>query len=340
MSPKISIILPVYNGERHLRESIESVLVQTFRDFEMVICDDGSTDDSLAIVRGYDDSRIKFHDNRQNRGLFANLNFGIKQAQGEYIRLWSQDDVMKTHCLETEMRYLALSRDAVLAYCAYDLIDGDGILVSKRAEISESYIVPPNIASEIMFYHGDITGNIANIIMRRSVIERAGLFREDMQVSGDFEMLVRLASEYSFCEIHDPLIYLRCHKGQFSLQSGVFPLHMQENIEIFHTLIQRLSHVDQKYARNYHRYERYVRYFHYAVRSAITGEWHNAYAAYRQLQKCGLVRTALGYLYSANLRLYRPKPIYSPALVEYFRHARPKFDPRKTHGHYRVPLEC
>ena len=209
---------------------------------------------------------------------------------------------MKAACLAAEVRYFEAHPNTALAYCAYDGIDDFGRLRSKRADIQKAYVVSPQVASEIMFYHGDISGNIANVTIRRSILERSGLFREDMKVSGDFELLVRLAGEYSFCEIHEPLIYLRTHKRQFSVQRGVFPLHMRENAEIYATLITRMTHIDREYALRYHRYARHVRYFHYAVRSAMLGDWQQARAAFDQVkQQSNLPRTILGYIISGNV---------------------------------------
>jgi glycosyltransferase involved in cell wall biosynthesis len=326
ITPKISIVFPVYNGEKYVKESVDSLLGQTLDNFEIIIWDDGSTDTTSQILRTYRDPRIKFRSNLRNLGLFPTLNLAIRQSRGEYVRLWSQDDIMKPSCLDSELRYFDAHLNTALAYCAFDGIDDFGRLRSKRADIQKAFVVSPQVASEIMFYHGDITGNIANVMIRRSILERTGLFREDMKVSGDFELLVRLAGEYSFCEIHEPLIYLRTHKRQFSFQRGVFPLHMHENAAIYETLITRMTHIDREYAVRYHRYARHIRYLHYGVRSALLGDWEEALAAFSQLkQQSDLGRTILGYVMSGNARLYHPKPYYSDALVAHFEDAFPRF---------------
>jgi len=84
-NPKISVIMSVFNGERYLREAIDSILSQTFADFEFIIVNDGSTDNSLSLIKGYADKRIRVIDNGQNIGLTKSLNKAIKQARGEYI---------------------------------------------------------------------------------------------------------------------------------------------------------------------------------------------------------------------------------------------------------------
>ena len=324
--PRVSILLPVYNGEKYVRASLESILAQTFADFEVVVWNDASTDFTSEILRTYRDTRIKVRNNPRNLGLFPTLNLAIRETRGEYVRLWSQDDVMKMSCLESELRYFDAHPNACLAYCAYDTIDDFGRLCSKRADIQKAYIVCPRVVSEIMFYHGDITGNIANVTIRRSILERSGMFREDMKVSADFEFLVRLAGAHSFCEIHEPLIYLRAHKRQFSVQRGVFPLHMRENAAIYEALIARMTHIDREYALAYHRYARHVGYLHYCVRNAMVGDWQEARAAFHEIrQQSDLGRTTLAYIISGNTRLYHPKPRYSDAVVAHFERALPKF---------------
>lgn len=324
--PKVSVVFPVYNGEKYVEESLQSLLVQTFGNFEIIIWNDASTDSTSEILRTYRDSRIKVRNNLRNLGLFPTLNLAIRESTGEYIRLWSQDDVMKMSCLDSELRYFDAHPNASLAYCAYDTIDDSGRLCTKRADIQKACVVCPKVLSEIMFYHGDITGNIANVTIRRSILERSGMFREDMKVSGDFELLVRLAGEHSFCEIHEPLIYLRAHKRQFSVQRGVFPLHMRENAGIYETLIARMTHIDREFAVTYHRYARHVRYLHYCVRNAALGDWQEARAALHEIkQQSDLGKTALAYIISGNARLYHPRPRYSDAVVAHFERALPRF---------------
>src|SRR5690349_18729732 len=94
--PLVSVCLPVYNGEQYLRESIDSVLGQTYADFEILISDDGSTDSSAEICAQYADRdrRVRFWRNEANRGLFANYNICMNRARGEFIKPFAQDDVL------------------------------------------------------------------------------------------------------------------------------------------------------------------------------------------------------------------------------------------------------
>src|SRR6476659_2315536 len=126
MSQVVSVVLPVYNGERYLRASIDSVLAQSLQDFELIIWDDASTDSSQEIINSYSDPRIRVFKNNSNQGLFKTLNLIIDQSTAPLIKLWSQDDVMREDCLSKLTTFLSAQNMAAMAYCAYDLFDHEG----------------------------------------------------------------------------------------------------------------------------------------------------------------------------------------------------------------------
>jgi len=205
VSELISIVLPVYNGERYLRASIDSVLTQSLQDFEFIIWDDASTDSSREIISSYSDPRIRVFENNSNLGLFKTLNLIITNSSGPLIKLWSQDDVMKEDCLSKLTSFLSTQNMAAMAYCAYDLFDRDGKVYKPAPPDQTPETIDPRLAAQIMFYNGSLTGNIANVILRRSALDEVGLFREDMMVSGDFEMWV----DWKIKDKGDSGIYLR-----------------------------------------------------------------------------------------------------------------------------------
>src|SRR6266702_8228484 len=104
--PKLSVIMPVYNAGKYLKEAIDSILCQSFKDYEFIIIDDGSTDDSSSIIGSYIDSRIKFIQNKRNMNLIASLNIGIDIAHGEYIARMDADDVSHQERLRCQVKVL------------------------------------------------------------------------------------------------------------------------------------------------------------------------------------------------------------------------------------------
>src|SRR5256885_76552 len=127
MRHSITVILPVYNpGTEYLRLSIESVLNQTMEDFEFIICDDCSTDDSYETISSYTDHRINKIRNEKNLGLFETLNKMIKMSKGSLIKLWSQDDIMMPECLEETVAFHNRYQDISFSYSDRIYIDEHG----------------------------------------------------------------------------------------------------------------------------------------------------------------------------------------------------------------------
>lgn len=314
---KFSIVLPVYNGSRFLRESIESVLSQSANDFEFIIWDDDSTDGSDKIIDSYRDARIRKYSNPQNLGLFKTLNLAISNASGDWIRLWSQDDVMKGDCLETESQFLKNHPEVGMCYCAVDAIDEKGSVISRSPYDCTPAIVPPALASQIMFYHGSIAGNIANVILSKRVLERAGLFLEDMSIAGDFEMWVRISKEYSIGHINQSLIFLRSHPGQFSRRRKSYVTCMAEEHSVYQTLLARQPVEEISYAKNYDRRHRYLQYVHFMIYSLLLGDFKLAIESYRIISRIDTPIKLLGlWLITADQRLFRIPSKYTREVAE------------------------
>lgn len=317
LRPLISVILPVYNGERYLRQSIESVLSQEGADFEFIICDDHATDGSSRIIDSYEKAGIRRFTNSTNLGLFKTLNRAIVEAKGEWIRLWSQDDVMKANCLRTESAFISEHQDVAMIYCAVDTIDENGTVTLPAPDDPTPEVIAPELAAQIMFFHGSIAGNIANVILRRDVLAKAGLFREDMKISADFEMWARLSGSYAIGHIREPLVDLRDHAGQFSRAQGSYVISMHEDQSIYDALISRLPSEIVDYSRKYHRWHRGPMYWHHAVRCFICQDFKNASKSYKTIKDLGINPILLAgfWLLTANQRLYRMKPKYAAAAI-------------------------
>lgn len=134
-NPKVSVIMPSYNKEKYIAASIESVLAQTFQNFELIIIDDASTDNSVAIICKYQDKRIRFFQNNTNIGIAQNRNRALELAKGEYIALLDADDISANIRLEKEVEYLNNHPDI-------DVVFGEFLEMDGENNISETYFVP------------------------------------------------------------------------------------------------------------------------------------------------------------------------------------------------------
>lgn len=202
---QVTIILPVYNGERYLREAIDSVLAQTFRDFELWVVNDGSTDGSVAIVDSYDDFRVKRIDNLHNMGLVATLNRAFAMAESPYIARMDQDDIWHERKLELQMALLESRPD--VGVC--------GTSIHKFGDIDAVHIFPEEsdeLKVGLLFY---CMMSHPSVVYRRSMLVETGLiYRQDFYPAEDYKMWIDVLQHSNIYNIPQPLVEYRQHGGQ------------------------------------------------------------------------------------------------------------------------------
>ena len=204
-SPTVSVIIPVYNGEKYLRFAIDSVLNQTFQDFELIVVDDGSTDSTPTIVQAYG-TRIKYV-RQDNRGAAAAFNHGIRLASGRYISWLSHDDVFVETKLEMQLD--AISRSAAQAVCYTDLqvIDMHGTVLRER-ELPEYEF---DQALRHVLIGGAISGAAYSLLYDRRCIDEVGMYTESLRYIQDADMLLRLARRFPLVRVPGKLMKVRDH---------------------------------------------------------------------------------------------------------------------------------
>jgi glycosyltransferase involved in cell wall biosynthesis len=136
---KISVLTTVFNGGKYLAEAIESVLNQTWVNFEFIIIDDASTDNSVEIIKSYNDSRIRFFKNEKNIGQTASLNKGLKLAKSDYIARLDQDDVCLPVRLEEQYKYLENNQEVTIISSWEHTIDSSGVRVRSWESSLDNY---------------------------------------------------------------------------------------------------------------------------------------------------------------------------------------------------------
>jgi glycosyltransferase involved in cell wall biosynthesis len=282
----ISVILPVYNGRPFLQQSVQSVLDQSFEDFEFLILDDCSTDPACwEYLSRLEDPRIQLLRNQVNKGLFPNLNALVKASGAPLIKLWSQDDVMHPNCLEETVAFHQRYPDIGFSYSARETINENGdIIQSAKADITPE-LVDGELHSRISFFTGSIAGNIANVTIVRSALDKVGLFREDMRISGDFDMWVRLAQYYPVGFLQLPLIQLRDHAGQLSRQEQYYIFHLKEDLSVYAFLLDYVSVPMQKEGRFLLRNYKLMFYYTLMLKAFLKGRWRPGGAFFYRLAR-------------------------------------------------------
>jgi len=205
-SPAVSVLLPVFNGIRHLREAVDSILGQTFRDFEFIIIDDGSTDASADVLRQYAkaDSRIRFV-SRPNKGLTVTLNEGVGMASAPLLARMDADDIALPQRLEKQTAYMQKHSDCVLLGSAVTLIDPEGL--SIRQMCSEQ------THKEIDHAHLNRGWPIVHpaVMMRTAAIRQVGGYRDQYDTLEDLDLFLRLAEIGKLANLPDVLLKYRQH---------------------------------------------------------------------------------------------------------------------------------
>ena len=194
--PKVSISIPLYNCASHIRETIDSVLAQTFDDFELVIIDDQSTDDSYHIAKSYDDPRIRVVKNIERQGFFGNWNACLGFMSGTYCKLLPHDDPLEPTCLEKQVRILDEHPEVELVHCARKIIDPSGNVLTVRRQKETEGIKESNASLRRIVRSGtNPIGEPAAVMFRRKTMQRIGRFSDTDMYSIDVEYWSRLLAE-------------------------------------------------------------------------------------------------------------------------------------------------
>ncbi len=221
--PKVSVVMPVYNGERFLRESLDSVFAQTFQDFEVLCVDDGSTDNSAAVFVQYG---VRIRGLRpKNAGQSAARNAGVILAKGQYIAFLDQDDLWYPSKLLRQLAAIEANSRVVLVHCDFDRIDEKGRMVQERAGTIER-------ASALASPMGQLIGEAlifpSAMLIRREGFARSGGFHAELQGFEDFDLIARLKQQGEFVMVEERGMAYRLHGQGFTRAGGLHIIRSRE----------------------------------------------------------------------------------------------------------------
>jgi glycosyltransferase involved in cell wall biosynthesis len=291
---------------KYLEQSVTSVLKQTFTDFEFLILDDCSTDESLTYLNNLNDNRVKVFSNKENKGLFYNLNFLIKESGGQLIKLWAQDDIMYAECLQQIVAFHDQHPEVGFSYTGRDYIDEHNNIELNKFIDTTPAIISQELHTRIAFFTGSIAGNIANVTLTKKAIDIVGLFNEEMKISGDFDMWVRIAKEFPIGFIKEPLILLRNHTGQLSRQAAYYIYHIKEDIIVYNFLSGYITAEQKKEGRVLLRNHKLLFYYTLMLKAIIKGNIRTGYDFIKILNSFDNVFVLTGY-FLRNRVIYRNK---------------------------------
>jgi glycosyltransferase involved in cell wall biosynthesis len=211
MSPTISVVMPVFNGEKYLQEAIQSILDQSFRDFELIIVDDLSTDHSVEVIKKFNDPRIKFYTNEQNQRISRTLNRGIQAASGKYIARMDQDDVALTNRLEVQKQFLDQNPKISIVGSWTKIMSEEGI-VSDRKHV---HYTDPN---ELKFWFQFNCFLVhPSTFFRKEVWETLGGYAVDAdRQPEDFDFWTMALHQFEMVNLPEVLLHYRESKKSMS----------------------------------------------------------------------------------------------------------------------------
>ncbi|MCX5904811.1 MAG: glycosyltransferase [Proteobacteria bacterium] len=210
-SPTVSVLMSVYNGEQFLGEAVESILDQTYRDFEFIVVNDGSTDGTGKILEAYHDKRIVLIHQR-HAGLTKALNQGLSMARGAYIARMDADDISLPERLEKQIAFLEDSPAVGLISSHFYVIDHEGKQVSLCQPPVANEVLQNALLTENQFCHGAA-------VFRSDCIKTVGTYRDFFKFAQDFDLWLRIAEKYHCGNLGLPLYKWRGDTRSLSLSS-------------------------------------------------------------------------------------------------------------------------
>lgn len=212
--PLVSIILPTYNGSRYIRQSIDSCLGQTYKNLELIIVDDCSSDGTADIVKSYFDPRIKYVKHEKNLKLPWALNTGFKNAKGDYLTWTSDDNFYAPEAIATMVLVLEEKQEVGFIYTNYYIVDEAGKIIGRQKVPSPKIVERYNCVGACFLY-------------RRIVYKQVGEYDPDFYFAEDYEYWLRIKSQFKLHKLNQFLYYYRHHKDSLTFQHKIAEIEEQ-----------------------------------------------------------------------------------------------------------------
>lgn len=234
-TPLVSVVMAVYNSQRGLAATFESLEKQTFQDFEVVVVDDGSTDNTWRVISTFDRAWLRAHRHTENRGQTTALNTGIELARGKYIARHDAEDTSEPTRFEKQIALLEDDTSIVLAGTQVDWVDGNGDLVRHFEYPLEPERIRSQMQEKNSFGHG-------SVMVRRKVLEEAGGYRPEFRYAQDYDLWLRIAAKNRVANLPETL-----YKMRFSRRMASVARNREQNA--YAALARRLHEERQQFGR-------------------------------------------------------------------------------------------
>jgi glycosyltransferase involved in cell wall biosynthesis len=202
--PVVSVLMPVYNADMYVKEAINSILNQTFKDFELVVLNDASTDSSKEIILSFQDVRIRYIENEENKGLSFSRNRLLNEVRGEYIAWLDADDISYPTRLEEECQFLEENTDHAMVASWARLIDSEG---KPTGSFIKSYIPNEYLSALLLFVNYFVQ---SSVLLRKNCLPEVH-YRPEFPPTEDYELWVRIGAKFPVAILPKTLVDYRIH---------------------------------------------------------------------------------------------------------------------------------
>jgi glycosyltransferase involved in cell wall biosynthesis len=225
MRPEVSIIMPVLNGEKYIGEAIESILAQTYRDYELIVVDDGCTDGTRDLLKQFETKlRLKVIGHSTRQGITRSVNDGIRAASGRFIAFLDHDDMWFPNFLQSQVTYLHEHPDVGMAHSDFQTITAEGGVIEASVAASRNRKRVSGHVFPQLFMDSFIVGN--SVLIRKECFEHLGPFDEELPW-GDYHMWLRIAKHYKVDYVPEVLTKYRQHATQNTREMPVEKPNME-----------------------------------------------------------------------------------------------------------------
>jgi glycosyltransferase involved in cell wall biosynthesis len=222
--PLVTVAIPVFRGVQYIRSAIDSVLSQSFRDYELLVVDNASDDGTVDVVRSYSDPRIVLVCNEKNIGAEGNWNKCLTLAKGHYIKILPHDDTLEQDCLKDQVEVLAADQRGVLSlvFCARKIISHEGKVLAKRRVrgVATGVIVARSLIRLCVRRGTNLIGEPGAVLFRASAARASGSFNGTIPYVIDLDYWIRLLDNGDAYYIDNPLSSFRVSGGSWSVEIG------------------------------------------------------------------------------------------------------------------------
>lgn len=216
--PRVSVNIACYNSAKFIGETLKSVFGQNFSDFEIIVVDDGSTDDTAKVVSSFKDDRIKYF-YKANEGLAHTRNKAISLSEGEYIAFLDHDDLWLPDKLGRQLD--KFGRNDRLGLVFTDLYIHNGSKRQKGTYFGRGAPAKGFILEELLFSPFNFIA-LSAVMMPKRIFDKTGMFRHDLKIGEDWELFLRVAEEYECDYVPEPLAIYKTHESNFSRNKDVY----------------------------------------------------------------------------------------------------------------------